>query len=193
MRPSFLQATRPGRGSLRSAAARCYARPGRCVLPRRLGGRRWLDRVANCGGGWNTGHFAQYSPVYGEPLYACQSLVPCLHATIRPCNSQAQANRISKYYSRAAKGGACEIADGVYESIARMLVVFSRFPDLNKSNIHELDPVRRVRIFPRSQAARKGCIVRDCAHGRLGIERIRARPDGSADERRRPSVRQPAH
>jgi KDO2-lipid IV(A) lauroyltransferase len=32
---------------------------------------------------------------------------------------------------------AAKITDGVYESIARMLVAFSRFPDLNKSNIHE--------------------------------------------------------
>ena len=32
---------------------------------------------------------------------------------------------------------ACAITDGVYRSLARMLVAFSRFPDLNRSNIHE--------------------------------------------------------
>ena len=71
-----------------------------------------------------------------NPFMACAIPCPWLHAAIRPCDSQAQADRLSKYYSRAAKGGASKIADGVYESFARMLVVFSRFPDLNKSNIH---------------------------------------------------------
>ena len=32
---------------------------------------------------------------------------------------------------------AAKITDGVYKSIAMMLVAFSRFPDLNESNIHE--------------------------------------------------------
>jgi KDO2-lipid IV(A) lauroyltransferase len=48
--------------------------------------------------------------------------------------------RQTAYHNLASSlpgASAKEITDGVYRSIARMLVAFSRFPDLNQANIHQ--------------------------------------------------------
>ena len=65
-----------------------------------------------------------------------------------------------------------EITDGVFRSIARMLVAFSRFPDLNKTNIQRWIRYEGFEYFLEAKAARQRSAVCDCAHGRLGIERV---------------------
>jgi KDO2-lipid IV(A) lauroyltransferase len=50
------------------------------------------------------------------------------------------------------------ITDNVYRSLARMLVAFSRFPDLNKNNIHELIRYEGFEHFMEAKRRGKGVL-----------------------------------
>jgi Kdo2-lipid IVA lauroyltransferase/acyltransferase len=53
---------------------------------------------------------------------------------------------------------AAKITNGVYESIARMLVAFSRFPDLNSGNIHEWIRYEGFEYFLEAKRRGKGVL-----------------------------------
>ena len=138
MRPSSRLANAGRRGSLRRAAACRHAGSGGSVLSGRPSGWRRLDRVAFLR------RFLEYLAFRAvlfslrkTPLSFAHRLS---HIYTKLLDRAIPRLRRASYQNLAMAlpaADACAITDGVYRSLARMLVAFSRFPDLNRSNIHE--------------------------------------------------------
>ena len=73
-----------------------------------------------------------------------------------------------------------QIVDGVFRSIARMLVTVREVSANPQAQSRTMDSLRRAGAFRRGENARDGRVVRDRAPGQLGVERVRARADRPA-------------
>ena len=68
------------------------------------------------------------------------------------------------------------IVDGVFRSIARLLVTFARFPRIHRGNIGDWIRYQGFEHFEAGPQTRPRRAVCDGAPGQLGAERIRACP-----------------
>ena len=76
-----------------------------------------------------------------------------------------------------------EIIDGVFRSIARILVSFAKFPSIRRDNLARWIRLEGGEHFEAAHACRQGRPVRHRAPRELGAQRVRSRADGRSHER----------
>jgi tRNA-specific 2-thiouridylase len=117
---------RARRSPFRRAATRRHSRPGGGALRWRSRARWWLDRIANI-----------FSPLVAGPRAARAG--PFLRKPARSRHPPPAPHRDAQPGTGLPGKIAAErraIADEVFRSIARLIWVFARFPQINAQNIH---------------------------------------------------------